>query len=424
MLTDFKINRPVGTGHSRANDVIRIRKALNETGHGASPPEPSGVYDPSVQDSIESFQRDFGLKTDAIVEPGGPTERTIGLALAARRGDGATGQAHLRDGFKALQGADITFRTDPRGDSRSGAFRNADGALVSSQQMDAVLGNPAQTPSRQDREGEGPDRAAPANIAQTSPSPQAPQPKSDPNQKQGTGQSNIPPSAVAPTSPPTKTVIPVPGYRRDVLQGQGRAWKKWNELVRQSPKSSPVEARAYGEIFAAEGGDRKDPSSSAASGITQGTLDELAGKGFVQGIKPGTPPRQLSLEQRAAVYRGYFGFALSAVGGSAALSRIGNADAAAALADTLFRHGRTGGASIIQKAINGVSTNTNKVKVAGPVGKETLDAYARLAVDPATRRALLDQLAQQRTAAVPKGQETERIDHFRFQKASGSTGSK
>lgn len=39
----FRVTRPVGTGHSRANDVIRIRRALTETGHGFSPRQPSGV---------------------------------------------------------------------------------------------------------------------------------------------------------------------------------------------------------------------------------------------------------------------------------------------------------------------------------------------------------------------------------------------
>lgn len=433
MTTDFNINRPVGTGHSRANDVIRIRKALNETGHGASPPEPSGVYDPSVQASIESLQRDFGLKPDAVVNPGGPTEKIIGLALAARRSDGAAGQARLQARHKALERAGITFRTDPRGDSARGAFRDAGGALVSSLRMDAILddarrrgasGIPAQTPSPRDRAGGGPDRTVAANIAQAGPSPQAPQPTPAPIPKPGTGQSGVPSGAVSPTSPLRKPVIPVPGYRRDVLQSQGPTWPDWNNSVGQLRNSSQVERRVYAEIFAAEGGARNDPSSSAASGITQGAMDELIGKGFVQSIKPGTAPRQLPLEKRAAVYRAYFDFALSAAGGHTALSRVGNANATAALADTLFRHGRTGGAAIIQKAVNGVSTNANKVKVAGPVGTETLRAYARLAADPATRRALLDQIAQQRTAAIGKGQEADRIDHFRFQKVSGNTGSR
>lgn len=92
MHEPFHVTRPVGTGHSRANDVIRIRKALTETGHGFSPPEPSGVYDPSVQESIQRFQRDFGLHPDAVIKPGGPTERAIRLVLDAKRTDERRGE--------------------------------------------------------------------------------------------------------------------------------------------------------------------------------------------------------------------------------------------------------------------------------------------------------------------------------------------
>lgn len=96
----FWVGRPVGTGHSRASDVIRLRKALRETGHGSSPPDPSGVYDPSISASIERFQRDFGLESDGIVLPGGPTEQVLDMALAARREDGEAGLSSLRDSMR------------------------------------------------------------------------------------------------------------------------------------------------------------------------------------------------------------------------------------------------------------------------------------------------------------------------------------
>ncbi len=64
----------VGSGHSRANDVVRIRKALHETGYGRSPQTPSPVYDSSIRSNIVGFQEDFGLKPDGFLAPGGPTE--------------------------------------------------------------------------------------------------------------------------------------------------------------------------------------------------------------------------------------------------------------------------------------------------------------------------------------------------------------
>jgi lysozyme family protein len=182
-------------------------------------------------------------------------------------------------------------------------------------------------------------------------------------------------------------------------------------MERRGGISGP-EARAFQEIFAAEGGRREDPRGAASSGITQGTLDDLIARGKVGGITSGTRPSQLSPDQRVDVYRGYFEDVMRGVGGSGALARIGDEDAAAAFGDTLFRHGRKGGTEAIQRAINGVAPGA--VTVDGRIGPATLGAFDRLAHDPATRRRLLDALADERTKLAPL--ERERFDHFRFQR--------
>jgi hypothetical protein len=55
--SDFFITGDVGSGRgqSRPNDVVRIRRALNETGHGRSPDNPSTRYDKSIHDNIIGF---------------------------------------------------------------------------------------------------------------------------------------------------------------------------------------------------------------------------------------------------------------------------------------------------------------------------------------------------------------------------------
>ena len=140
MLTqNFQVGRPVGTGHSRPNDVIRLRRALNETGHGSSPPDPSGVYDPSLIRSIERFQSDYGLKQDGIVQPGGPTERMLDLALAAQRQGGDDGQAQLRDTVAAITAAGLKPEAAPPGDKRPIVFTDENGETATPDRLAAIF---------------------------------------------------------------------------------------------------------------------------------------------------------------------------------------------------------------------------------------------------------------------------------------------
>jgi len=141
MLTpDFQVGRPVGTGHSRPNDVIRLRRALNETGHGSSPPDPSGVYDPSLIGSIERFQRDYGLKQDGIVLPGGPTERMLNVALAAQRQGGDDGQAQLRQMVSAITNSGLKPEAPPPGDNRPIAFADPSDRIATPDQVAQIIG--------------------------------------------------------------------------------------------------------------------------------------------------------------------------------------------------------------------------------------------------------------------------------------------
>lgn len=98
-------------------------------------------------------------------------------------------------------------------------------------------------------------------------------------------------------------------------------------------------------------------------------------------------------------------------GGSAALDKIDDKLAAGALADSLYRHGSSGGTKLVQTAINQVNGNEN-LKVDGGMGKDTLDAYSKLVSNPETRDKLLNTLADLRDAAT-QGNEKDRMDHYR-----------
>jgi len=224
----------------------------------------------------------------------------------------------------------------------------------------------------------------------------------------------------APMAQGAKPVMPIPEYKKYAVGVQGRKWQDWGIAVKQLPNLSPAEEKSYMEVFAAEGGTEPDPESTAVGGILQSTLDGLfKGGKSVKGVVPGKSTGQLSPQDRAKIYRSYVDEALNLTGGSHALSRIGDTEAAAALVDTLFKHGRTGGGSIIEKAINDVVPK--RVKVDGPVGNQAFSAYKELVADPNQRRQLLDAIAKRRieTTKNDKHQQglIDRYNHFRFQKS-------
>lgn len=149
LMENFQVGRPVGTGRSRPNDVIRLRKALRETGHGASPPEPSGTYDASLIRSIERFQRDYGLKEDGIVLPDGPTARMLDIALAAQRQDGDEGQARLRDTVRPIIDAGLTPAAPPPDDERPIVFTDENGDVATPDRLAEIVGRARrQSPDR------------------------------------------------------------------------------------------------------------------------------------------------------------------------------------------------------------------------------------------------------------------------------------
>lgn len=202
-----------------------------------------------------------------------------------------------------------------------------------------------------------------------------------------------------------------PAYKAGIFAKQPGAWEGFNKAVGNLPKVSSAEKFAYGQIFAAEGGNIKDPAGSAVAGILQKTLDDARGR--VPGLSNARTPGDLRPDQQAALYRDYLNQALAQAGGYQALNGIGSDYAAAVLADTLFRFGPSGGASIIQSAINSVAPGS--VQVGGGMGPQTMAVYIQLAANPATLWQLLKAIGDERDLKL-KGKEADRNDQFRFLK--------
>ncbi len=212
---------------------------------------------------------------------------------------------------------------------------------------------------------------------------------------------------------------PIPGnktswFRQPQRQGD---WAGFHAATGRLPNVTPSEQAAYMGIFAQEGGMATAPGGTATAGILEKTLNGLINNGRVSGINSNTPPKQLTMDQAAQVYRGYFDDVLERVDktkkGHQVLQQIGDPKSAAAFADTLFRHGGPDGTEMIQNAINSVKPGTfgKPDRKMGPV---TFGEYNRLAGDPKTRGRLLQALAAIRlTGKNVDLAEKPRFDQFR-----------
>jgi hypothetical protein len=232
-----------------------------------------------------------------------------------------------------------------------------------------------------------------------------------------------------PTRKP-ETGIKPPAYRKGVFSGRRQQeWDDWTRNTEFDPNLSSVQKKAFQDIYAAEGGMKKDQSSSAVGGILQPTIKILKDKGFIDSVikkhGPNVKTTDLDQEDIKSIYKAYFDDVLDSaakghniinpinpVRGSQILDLIGDKNTASAVADTLFRDGSGNGTTYTQKAIN-MAEGKTKVKVEdaedSTFGSETFQALQEVAKDSQKRQKFLDALADQRKKA-----EKARNDHFRF----------
>lgn len=232
-------------------------------------------------------------------------------------------------------------------------------------------------------------------------------------------------SGPSPVSPKVRTPFQHKVYD-DPKRNPPGTLDRFNRATAGQPGATNASIFAIPEIFIVEGGRRNDPRSTASSGILQRVLDRAKTGNWTTGLENATRPAELSTEQRAAIMHRYLDEELKQwrAGGIRALEDIGNPHAAAALADTIYRHGGGHGTTAIQRAINEVNEKPAEVAGADPLpphrvredgrlGRSTVEAYGELARDPRTRGELLDALAKHRKD-LPQAEDRDRIDHFRY----------
>jgi len=418
-------------------DAVAAKEALWRTGDYTPP---FGKINPlperDLLSGIRHFQTRNGLKPDGEMQPGGPTERLLRAAIgqspdrltadALRRQPltgsiGAGGHNRPRDRQTLKTMLTLTGQFDPKsppedeGFYLSAAIRNLQSEFNLPRSSTLSPGDETEKALRKslDLHADGDPRdpyrksldkvkeereqlaqaagssAASAGTTKAPRAPKRPQPS----------QSGVPTSAP-----------PIPTYKDQFIDPS--EWKDWYDTLEASGLSENQKT-VFREIFAAEGGLARDGDTVA--GITRNTIDITTDQ---TNISKGTLPKDLTDEERILVYEAflnrkeYFG----SVQGIERLDELDDSKAAAALADTLFRHGSGEGTRIIQGAINETAEQVGlpvEVDIDGRFGSRTFMMFKRMANADNTKNVLLDNIAKNRTARKPD--EPDRANHFTFQ---------
>ncbi len=219
---------------------------------------------------------------------------------------------------------------------------------------------------------------------------------------------------------------PIPNYGNGRKPVSADHWNTIHDVLDKNPKTSDTKKHVYRNVWAAEGGLKKDPSGSAVAGILDKTLaDAKKNPKFADRLKDIETPSDLKDHPELVpdIYDAYFDENLKEIGGSAGLDKVGNKYAAAAMGDTVFRHGRYGGAKILRNAVDDVLESQGKEPLKIDlsngeelvVGEKILGGYSQLAKNPATLGPLLDAVAEGRKKDKTEKGDLLRADYFRFE---------
>jgi len=147
-------------------------------------------------------------------------------------------------------------------------------------------------------------------------------------------------------------------------------------------------------------------------------------KGKETSLGPVKRSQDLTTEQLAVAYRGYFKEVLESYGGRAELNKLADQKTAATFSDTLFMHGRGLGPKLVKKGINKLMdtlTAEDKRRIGlrplpdGSPRTDTMHNLQRLdavGLGPDVRDAITEQRLDV-TDKTEKGKR-KRIEHFRF----------
>ncbi len=223
--------------------------------------------------------------------------------------------------------------------------------------------------------------------------------------------------------------LPMPNYIKKRYQED---WMPFHDALRDAGMLTEREIQGARTTFGFEGGMEPDPAAGGdedpgVGGVTKSWLEHARDDDDLNWPHE-ADPNALSLEQIAEAYKVYIDEALNNVGEGKALARIGDQKMALEVFDTLFKHGRRGGAVVIQDAINAlinslpmdertahglkplVFEDQNSPRA---FGEQTLDRMNHLIAAGYAKR-LRGAIADQRAISdPPRGNIQARYDYFR-----------
>lgn len=463
MFTPFTLNDHImPNGAADEDDVLKTKSALRLTGDYKVPDWGLTNWpDQPMHDGLKAFQEREGLDPDGWMRPGGPTERTLNAALFERSDDSRDGSAGVRvsasvgpggvnrpDDVKRAKSAlgdlglypaaraarpdddaeddpDFTFavstfergyrlpvtgRIDPGSAAATRLERLTRQFAVQRLAQNSLRGGTNPTTARTVTVP-APPPTRPAPTAKPAP---APKPKAGTeHQHKALNHADFDDPAFGGWSPggadtrKKQRVMPIPAYRNQVVNQQD--WVAAHRAA-ENLGLGKGETRAFLEMFAAEGGTRRDSRGSAVGGIMNRVLRAHGPKIGINAKNPAS----LTMEERFRVYKSfldqkdYFGMR----GGTNYLNSLGDPEVAAAVADAMFEGGSDKTPLSIQRAANQVAiTPTSVGRGFGPETDRVLREAIR---NPAVRRRFLDALAQRRVIDTKRND--ARFDHFRFSK--------
>ncbi len=278
-----------------------------------------------------------------------------------------------------------------------------------------AAGDPARSgPAERETAQRAGDPKAPPNLPAPRPPLKPPVPQPAPQATPG--------QPVSPADP----IPPVPAYRNLVVLPP--EWRNWHLALdglkddRGQKSLSKVERFTYEQIYVAEGGAKKNTKSTAYGGITDRALKEA--QIHEPSLRRVTRSQDLTTEQLATAYRGYFKEVLESYGGREELNKLADPKTAATFSDTLFLHGRGLGPTLVKRGINKLMdtlTAEDKRKIGlrplpdasdRPDTIHNLQRLDAVGLGPAVRDAITEERLDV-TDKTEKGKRA-RIEHFRF----------
>lgn len=234
-----------------------------------------------------------------------------------------------------------------------------------------------------------------------------------------------------------------PSIKEDLIKNDPTSWKAYNSGA-DNGQTTPRQRRIQGNTFALEGLMRNTDNTTPGGFVeaTRTDLMNLAGKSDSEldayparrrardaftstGFKNHGDFYKATPQQIAALHRAYYDDVLATVGGMDVFDSIDDDNAASAFADTMFVHGRSKGAKILQQALNAHRAELGErimLDEDGEIGPDTVKEYRHLIGTKENKQRLMQLLAEKRREerSVKKGDKSGYDERFSYFEDGGS----